>query len=118
MPSPSASASFVVVEVGVGLLLVAELGADDVAPGTGDEAALPEGGAAVGDVVDVDEHPVAATATSRATAMARGLMVRVWSTCSVPEELGGALVGVPFRRTFRCLAQRALGEVPQSRATG
>lgn len=105
-----------VVEVGVGLLLVAELGADDVAPGTGDEAALPEGGAAVGDVVDVDEHPVA-TATSRAAAMARGLMVRVWSTCSVPEELGGALVGVPFRGTFRCLAQRALGEVPQSRAT-
>ena len=59
-----------------------------MAPDTEDEAALPEGEAAVGDVVEVGEQPVIAT-TSRTTT-ARGLMGRVWSTYSIPEPLGAA----------------------------
>jgi len=86
MPSPSDSASFVVVAVGVELLLVAALGADDVAPEAGDDAALPDGEAVVGDVVEVDEHPV--LAATRRAAMARDLMGRLWSTNSITGPLG------------------------------
>ena len=83
MLSPSASAPFVDVAVGVGLPLVIALGVDEVVPDPEDEAALSEVEPSVGDVVEVAEQPVAAAAATSRAAMARRFMVRVWSTCLI-----------------------------------
>ena len=88
MPSPSASAAFVAVAAGVGLLLVAAVGVDEVVPDPEVEAALPEVETAVGDVLEVEEQAVA-TATSRA-AMAMRFMVRVWSTLLIRWRQGSS----------------------------
>jgi hypothetical protein len=68
----------VAVAVGFELLLVVALEVNEVAPDVGVELALAVGVAPVGEVVEVDEQPVAVM-TTRA-AMARRFMLRLWWT--------------------------------------